>query len=126
MGGHSHSVHQLIHFQLIHKAYTTPYLLHKMGRMPSPVCKDCKSDQIGAYFHMFWECSPISRFWDFVSQTVSDIIHTECPKTPSLCLLNNYYSLDLSITQQQTLYAGLTAKKKKEKEKNTGLILRYP
>lgn len=104
--------HQLILFKLIHRAYTTPYLLHKMGRITSPLCTHCNTQQIGTYMHMFWECSPISRFWDFVSKTISDVIHTECPKTPDLCLLNDDNSLDLSVTQRRTLCAGLTAAKK--------------
>jgi len=58
--------HQLIHYKLIHKAYATLYVLHKIKHLPTPFCSLCNSNTVGTYMHMFYECQPIGKFWDKV------------------------------------------------------------
>ncbi len=74
--------HQLIHFKLIHKAYATPYVLHRMKRLPTPLCILCNSNTVGTYMHMFFDCPLISKFWDKVFLTVSELCDRFIPKRP--------------------------------------------
>ncbi len=104
--------HQLIHFKLIHKAYATPYVLHRMKRLPTPLCILCNSNTVGTYMHMFFDCPLISKFWDKVFLTVSELCDRFIPKRPSICLLNDDSDLNLNVYQCRIFHTALTAAKK--------------
>lgn len=34
----------------------------------NPTCTLCSLKVMGSYFHMFWECSPVAGFWNYLSE----------------------------------------------------------
>lgn len=104
--------HQLIHYKMLHRAYATPNILHKMKRLPTPFCSLCNSNTVGTYMHMFYECQQIGNFWDEVFQVVTELCDKVILKHPSLCLLNDDADLDLNVSQRRILHTALTAAKK--------------
>ncbi len=85
--------HQLIHFKLIHKAYATPNMLHRMKRLPTPLCTLCNSNIVGTYMHMFFDCPIVSTFWDKVFLMVSELCDRFIP-TPSPSTVENQQHAD--------------------------------
>lgn len=57
-----------------------------MDRSLSPLCIKCCSER-GTYFHSFWECKLISRFWSFISQVISGIFRKKIKKDSGVFLL---------------------------------------
>ncbi len=104
--------HQLIHFKLIHKAYATPYVLHRTKHLPTPLCTLCNSNTVGTYMHMFFDCPIISTFRDTVFLMVSELCDRFIPKHPNICLLNDDSELNLNVYQRRILHTALTAAKK--------------
>lgn len=103
--------HQLIHYKMIHKAYTTPYIRFKMNISQSPQCMLCQN-ATGTFLHMFWECPIISIFWKYVIEMLSKFLDTTLVLDPCFCLLNDDSSLDLSLREKRLVFAGFTAAKK--------------
>ncbi len=104
--------HQLIHFKLIHKAYATPYVLHRMKRLPTPLCTLCNTNTVGTYMHIFFDCPLISKFWDKVFLMVSELCDRFISKHPNISLLNDDSDLNLNVYQRRILHTALTAAKK--------------
>ncbi len=104
--------HQLIHFKLIHKAYATTNMLHRMKRLSTPLCTLCNSNTVGTYMHMFFDCPIVSTFWDKVFLVVSELCDRFIPKHPNICLLNDDSDLNLNVYQRRILHAAPTATKK--------------
>lgn len=59
-------------YKTLHRLHITPVILHKMNHSFSPICIKCRSDR-ATYFHCFWECKMISRFWTSISTVISGI-----------------------------------------------------
>ncbi|KAA0701362.1 hypothetical protein E1301_Tti024286 [Triplophysa tibetana] len=104
--------HQMIHFKLIHKAYTTPWLLCKMNRKQNPFCHLCEGSNQGTYMHMFWYCPRVTLFWSLVQTELSVLMDTVIQREPLLFLLLDDSSLSLSLSQRRILTTALTAAKK--------------
>ncbi len=94
--------HQLIHFKTIHRAYATPYIRYRMELTSDPNCTLCQKSVVGTMYHMFWECSVISRFWTQVCRDLEELINCEITPDPCLCLLNDDSSLNLGTMDKRT------------------------
>ncbi len=57
-------------------------------------------------------CNGNASFWKQISHTLSDILEVKIPLSPTLLLLNDSSSSDLSLQQKCILWAGLTSAKK--------------
>lgn len=104
--------HQLIHFKFLHRMYLTPRKRHAMKIITSPNCDLCTLSTVGSFIHMYWDCPDVSAFWRQISITLSDMLGVDIPLSPSLLLLNDDSTLELSLQQRRILWAGLTAAKK--------------
>uniref|UniRef100_A0A8C9ZF71 Reverse transcriptase zinc-binding domain-containing protein n=1 Tax=Sander lucioperca TaxID=283035 RepID=A0A8C9ZF71_SANLU len=104
--------HQLIHFKCIHRMYLTPRKRHAMKLIPSPYYHLCTLNVSGSFLHMFWECPNVFAFWRHLCLTFSDMLGVNIPLSLTLLLLNDDYTLELSLQQKRILWTGLTAAKK--------------
>uniref|UniRef100_A0A3P9IJZ9 Reverse transcriptase domain-containing protein n=1 Tax=Oryzias latipes TaxID=8090 RepID=A0A3P9IJZ9_ORYLA len=73
-------------YRIIHRLHITPVILHKINRSQSPLCLKCNLER-GTYFHCFWECRKISRFWNHISSVISDIFKLKIKRDPGVFLL---------------------------------------
>lgn len=73
-------------YKILHRLHITPVILHKMDKSFSPLCIKCHS-QRATYFHCFWECKFISRFWTHIAKIISEILHFEIKKDPCVFLV---------------------------------------
>lgn len=76
------------------------------------VCKKCTTGSIGDYFHMFWECPPIVKFWKHVVRKLSELLMYDVPLCPRLLLLADDSDEMFSLQQKRILMAALTTSKK--------------
>ena len=73
-------------YKILHRLHITPVILHKIDRSISPLCSKCKSER-GTYFHCFWECKCIARFWKHVAKVISEVLEVEIKRDPSVFLV---------------------------------------
>ena len=73
-------------YKILHRLHITPVVLHKINPSISPLCIKCCSER-GTYFHCFWECKLISKFWTFISKEISGIFKINIKKDPGVFLL---------------------------------------
>ncbi|KAG5263125.1 hypothetical protein AALO_G00282850 [Alosa alosa] len=73
-------------YKLLHRLHITPVVLHKMDRSVSPLCIKCHT-QRATYYHCFWECKLISRFWTRVARILSETLEVEIKKDPCVFLV---------------------------------------
>ena len=66
--------------------HLTPYILNKMDRQISPLCNKCHRE-FGTFYHYFWQCKLIKRFWGTISQELSGIFQVKMRKDPGLFIL---------------------------------------
>lgn len=104
--------HQQIHYNYIHRIYTTPRKLHLMKIIDNPTCTLCSSKAIGSFFHMFWECTPVSKFWKMIAFNLSQLFKVKLPCSPAIIMLNDLPKLGLTLDKRRALLAGFTAGKK--------------
>lgn len=53
-------------YKILHRLHITPVSLNKINPSLSPLCTKCNLEK--SYFHCFWECKLISRFWAHISK----------------------------------------------------------
>ena len=104
--------YQLINFTFIYRMYLTPRKRHAMKIIPSPNCDLCTFNVPGSFLHLFWECPNVYAFRRHLCSTLSGMFEVTIPLSPTLLLLNDHSSLELSSEQRRILWAGLTAAKK--------------
>lgn len=104
--------HQQIHYNYIHRTYLTPRKLHLMRFIDSPFCTFCSSHVIGSFFHMFWECPPVLKFWKMIAFNLSKLLNITLHCLPAVFLLNDLSKLHINLEKKKALLAGLTAGKK--------------
>ena len=92
--------------------YLTPRKRHAMKIITSPNCDLCTLNASGTFLHMFWECPHVFAFWRHICSTLSDMLEVNIPLSPTLLLLNDDSSLELTLQQRRILWASLTAAKK--------------
>lgn len=73
-------------YKILHRLHLTPYILNKMNRQISPLCIKCHRE-VGTYYHYFWQCKLIKRFWGTISQELSGIFQVKMRKDPGLFIL---------------------------------------
>lgn len=83
-------------YKILHRLHITPIILNKIDRSISPLCTKCNLER-GTYFHYFWECKLISRFWSLISKVLSGIFKKKIKKDPGVFLLG-LPSRDLHLT----------------------------
>lgn len=71
----------------------------------SPHCPD-------TYIHAVWLCTLVSRFWIYVTKSLTTIFGCHIPETPSLCILGDISVINLSTTRNKILLVALTITKK--------------
>lgn len=81
-------------YKILHRLHITPVILN---HSISPLCNKCNLER-GTYYHYFWECKLISRFWSLISKVVSGKIKIK--KDPGVFLLG-LPSRDLHLTASQ-------------------------
>ena len=104
--------HQLIHYKFVHKFYFTPVRRFKLKLINSDSCTKCPGSVRGDYLHMFWYCSTIKTFWDYVTMITGSIIDKNLPSCPALCLLGYNPNILLTFQQKRIILAASTAAKK--------------
>ncbi len=104
--------HRLIHFQIIHRAYITPYKIFKIKLQSNLNCHICNTASSGTFLHMFWECPVVISLWTHVNLVLSSLLRIDWSVNPSLCLLNDDSGLCISSMQKRMLFAGFIAVKK--------------
>ncbi len=50
-----------IQFKFLYHLYSGNWALSRAGLVSSPTCKYCSLDE--TFFHIFWDCQEISKFW---------------------------------------------------------------
>lgn len=60
-------------FKITHRAYFTPYRLHKMQSSHLLECWHCR-DPLGGFFHIFWACPAVSGLWMEVLAIINTFI----------------------------------------------------
>lgn len=73
-------------YKILHRLHITPVILNKIDHSISPLCTKCNLER-GTYYHYFWECKLISRFWTLISKEVSGIFKIKIKKDPGVFLL---------------------------------------
>ena len=78
--------HRLSHLFLLHRVYRTPTRLFKWGLRDSPLCPKCKAQE-GDLLHMMWKCPKLFRYWQYITNTISQAYGFPAPHDPVVCLL---------------------------------------
>lgn len=84
-------------YKILHRLHLTPYRLNKMDRQISPLCIKCLRES-GTYYHYFWQCKLIRRFWGTISQELSGIFQVKVRKDPGFFILG-LPSRELTMTR---------------------------
>lgn len=74
-----------------------PRKLYLMKAIGDPTCTLCPMKVIGSYFHMFWECAPVTRFWRMVVSNLSKMFKVKLPCWLAALILNDLSYLGLSL-----------------------------
>uniref|UniRef100_A0A803T8M6 Reverse transcriptase domain-containing protein n=1 Tax=Anolis carolinensis TaxID=28377 RepID=A0A803T8M6_ANOCA len=75
--------------KLIHRWYLTPKKIGLMYKNANNKCWRCKT-QTGSYFHMWWKCKKLGKFWTAILEESNVILKTKFIKKPELLLLGLY------------------------------------
>ena len=70
----------------LHRTYLTPLRLSRMYTTTSPNCPRCPHPTAD-FMHMTWMCPVIQTAWSTVLTTISELVVSEVPHTPEVCLL---------------------------------------
>lgn len=73
-------------YNILHKAYVSPYMYSKFTTGTPPNCLKCKV-QKGTTIHCLWECEKIQTFWQAVCKEVTSVIGQQLKPDALLCLL---------------------------------------
>uniref|UniRef100_A0AAY4BML7 Reverse transcriptase domain-containing protein n=3 Tax=Denticeps clupeoides TaxID=299321 RepID=A0AAY4BML7_9TELE len=73
-------------YKILHRLHITPVLMNKIDSSVPALCVKCHTE-LGTYFHCFWGCRLISRFWNFVAHEISTILKIKLKADPGLFLL---------------------------------------
>lgn len=67
--------------------YYTPLRLSKIYGIQENLCWKCQI-KIGSYYHVWWTCKKIKKFWNRIHEEIQKIIDLKFPCTPEFYLLN--------------------------------------
>lgn len=102
---------QLIQYKVLHRSHFTIQKLSIMG-FGSDLCSHCTQNNPDTYIHAVWQCTPVNRFWINVTESLSSIFGCHIPATPSLCILGDTTTINVSTLCNKTLLVALTIAKK--------------
>ena len=102
---------QLIQYKITHRTHYTAQKLFKMG-FRSELCSYCTENCPDTYIHATWQCAPVRQFWIKVTESLSLILGSHIPLSPSLCLLGDVSSLNFYSSKNKLLLVALTIAKK--------------
>lgn len=79
---------RVIQYKIVHRAYITPYRLHKIKTSLSLDCWRC-AHAMGDFIHIFWSHSAFSVYWMQVPvlSVVQDLSGISIAPSPQICLL---------------------------------------
>lgn len=72
--------------KMIYRWYLTPAKLGKMYRNADNLCWRCR-DKVGTFFHVWWTCDVVKRFWGQIYDELKKILKYNFPKSPEVFLL---------------------------------------
>uniref|UniRef100_A0A670JZL5 Reverse transcriptase domain-containing protein n=1 Tax=Podarcis muralis TaxID=64176 RepID=A0A670JZL5_PODMU len=72
--------------KMMYRWYITPIKLAKMYKTGERTCWKCKKKE-GDFFHMWWSCEEVKRFWGLVYDELKKILKYSFPKKPEAFLL---------------------------------------
>lgn len=59
-------------YKIMHRLHIMPVIMNKMDHTTSALCFKWHTE-LGTYFHCFWSCEYISRFWSFIACKINTI-----------------------------------------------------
>uniref|UniRef100_A0A803TK92 Reverse transcriptase domain-containing protein n=1 Tax=Anolis carolinensis TaxID=28377 RepID=A0A803TK92_ANOCA len=92
--------------KLLHRWYLTPKKIGQMYKNTNNKCWRCKT-HTGTYFHMWWKCKKLEKFWTGILEESNIILKTKFVKKPELLLLGLYDprdKIDPNIDKLFTLF----------------------
>lgn len=92
-------------------SFFTPWLLHRLDRIPSALCSWCGMAD-GTFFHLMWESLPIRKFWLKVTAFISSTTQIPNICNPLQCLLGYIDDEGLSKNVQTFIHIVLFYAKK--------------
>jgi len=102
---------QLIQYKVLHRFHLTGRKLFKMG-FSSETCSHCTQNTPDTYLHAIWYCTSVKKFWENVTDSLSDLMGCHIPLSPFLCILGDISIINLNSTNSQLLLVALTIAKK--------------
>lgn len=93
---------KIIQFNFMHRIYYTPACMNKMGRVDSPECHRCHTEE-GDDFLMIWKCPQVTRFWKTILMFLEDRLAILNIYSPVRCLLGDFGEEDLSSNEKTLL-----------------------
>lgn len=77
---------KFIQLMILHRAYLTPYKLHKMFPETPDSCPRCQEPQ-AKLMYMIWACPKLAHYWSEVLQLLWNIVEIQDVDTPMSCIL---------------------------------------
>lgn len=97
---------KLVQLKIIHRTYYTRVLLHRIGKIGTPLClREC--GQSGTYFHTIWECPRIQPYWESILNIVTQVTGVTLKPNAKRCLLNIWEPTDLNQAMRKWVTLGL-------------------
>lgn len=94
---------QLIQYKVLHRFHLTGQKTFKMG-FTSETCSHCTKNTPDIYVHAIWYCTAIKRFWENVTDSLSNLMGCHIPLSPSLYILGDISIINLNNRNGQLLY----------------------
>lgn len=102
---------QLIQYKVLHRFHLTGRKLFKMG-FSSETCSHCTKNNPDTYLHAIWHCTPVKKFWQNITDSLSNLMGCHILLSPSLCILGDISIINLNSINTQLLLVALTIGKK--------------
>lgn len=83
---------------LLHRAYRTPWQLHRWGCGGTPLCLKCEQEN-GDLIHMLWQCPKLFHLWAEIISTISRIYNFMIKSGPVACLLGSLEEGKLTLNE---------------------------
>ena len=88
--------------------YLTPLKLNKINANHPNVCWKCEKE-VGTYFHMWWECEKVQRFWKQIFKEFSYMCGKDIECNADIALLSIYENVECGKMTKEFITNLLTA-----------------
>lgn len=61
--------------------------------------------RLAVFFHMLWECTPVTEFWKMVAFNLSKLFEIRLLCSPATLILNDLSRLGLTLDKRRALLA---------------------